>query len=82
MKAPMKLLLLLSSPPTKFGTYRAINTLRAAVIARPRYDLSPHDDLFGHLTNCSINKRSPFASQEKDVIGGGCKWTLQKLQRW
>ncbi|CAM9402734.1 unnamed protein product, partial [Laminaria digitata] len=40
------------------------------------------DDLFGHLTNSSINKRSPFASQEKDVIGGGCKWTLKKLQRW
>ncbi|CAB1119827.1 unnamed protein product [Ectocarpus sp. CCAP 1310/34] len=47
-----------------------------------RYVGSPHHDLFGHLTNCSINKRSPFASQEKDVIGGGCKWTLRRLRRW
>ncbi|CAN0382130.1 unnamed protein product, partial [Ectocarpus sp. 12 AP-2014] len=50
--------------------------------ATSKYVGSPHHDLFGHLTNCSINKRSPFASQEKDVIGGGCKWTLRRLQRW
>ena len=47
-----------------------------------RYERSPHDDPFGHLTNSSINKRSPFASHEKDVIGGGCKWTLRRLRRW
>ncbi|CAN0269332.1 unnamed protein product, partial [Hapterophycus canaliculatus] len=57
-------------------------TLLAAVSLWARYDLSPHDDVFGHLTNCSINKRSPFASQEKEVIGEGCKWTLTRLQRW
>ncbi|CAM9355606.1 unnamed protein product [Ectocarpus sp. 13 AM-2016] len=50
--------------------------------ATSKYVGSPHHDLFGHLTNCSINKRSPFASREKDVIGGGCKWTLRRLQSW
>ncbi|CAM9136833.1 unnamed protein product, partial [Sphacelaria rigidula] len=39
-------------------------------------------DVFGHLTNTSINKRSPFVLDKKDVIGGGCKWPLRKLQRW
>eukprot|EP00752_Nemacystus_decipiens_P002161 g2058.t1 len=50
--------------------------------ATSKYERSPHDDPFGHLTNSSINKRSPFASLEKDVIGGGCKWTLTRLRRW
>lgn len=47
-----------------------------------RYKGSSHADVFGHLTNSSINKRSPFVSDEKDVIGGGCKWSLRKLQSW
>lgn len=47
-----------------------------------RYEGSSHDDVFGHLTNCSINKKSPFAAAEKDVIGGGCKWSLRRLKRW
>lgn len=47
----------------------------------PRYRGTSHDDVFGHLTNSSINKKSPFAAAEKDVIGEGCKWSLKRLQR-
>ncbi|CAM9574256.1 unnamed protein product [Choristocarpus tenellus] len=50
--------------------------------ATAKYKESHHGDLFGHLTNSSINKGSPGAAFNKDVIGGGCKWTLERLKLW
>lgn len=50
--------------------------------ATTRYEGSSHRNVFGHLTNSSINRKSPFASHDKDVIGDGCKWTLRRLRGW
>ena len=44
-----------------------------------RYDPSDTGNLFSHLTNASINKASPDLASEKDIIGAGCKWTLQRF---
>ncbi|CAM9515067.1 unnamed protein product, partial [Discosporangium mesarthrocarpum] len=46
------------------------------------YEGSDHLDVFSHLTNASINKLSPDVHAHKDVIGGGCKWTLHRLRCW
>lgn len=43
-----------------------------------RYSLSDLDNLFVHLTNSSINKYSPTLHHNKDIIGRGSKWTLNR----
>lgn len=44
-----------------------------------KYDPSSINNIYSHLTNASINKWSPNIDDEKDVVGKGCKWTLQQL---
>lgn len=43
-----------------------------------RYDPSDTSNLFSHLTNASINKSSPDLLTDKEVIGAGCKWTMDR----
>lgn len=46
-----------------------------------KYDLSNLDNNFSHLTNSSINKHSATYALNKDIIGRGGKWTLERLFR-
>jgi tubulin polyglutamylase TTLL2 len=41
-----------------------------------KYDPSDLDNRYCHLTNHSVNKKSPNINEVKSVIGTGCKWTL------
>eukprot|EP00873_Tetraselmis_striata_P020360 jgi/Tetstr1/440624/TSEL_028934.t1 len=50
-------------------------------MATQKYSEADHENLFAHLTNNSINKRSPTYGDDKDTIGPGCKWTLGQLWR-
>eukprot|EP01083_Nonionella_stella_P179435 637149_1 len=43
------------------------------------YDLGNLTNVYAHLTNSSINKKSDTFSANKKVIGEGCKWTIHKL---
>ncbi|KAJ3304419.1 putative tubulin polyglutamylase ttll2 [Kappamyces sp. JEL0829] len=38
------------------------------------------NNTYAHLTNTSINKHSPSLHLDKEVIGSGCKWKLDKLR--
>jgi hypothetical protein len=44
-----------------------------------RYDAGDTGNLFAHLTNFTLNKRSPGLAVDKEVIGAGAKWTLSRL---
>ena len=44
------------------------------------YDTAELGNLYSHLTNASINKFSASYATEKPVIGGGCKWTFNRLR--
>jgi len=44
-----------------------------------KYDLTDIDNIFSHLTNSSINKRSSTYNTNKATVGKGCKWTLTRL---
>ena len=44
-----------------------------------KYQDASLDNLYAHLTNASINKRSDSFLNDKAVIGSGSKWTLSRL---
>jgi len=44
-----------------------------------QYDLSNLENVYSHLTNSSINKKSDTLKKNKLIIGEGCKWTINKL---
>lgn len=48
--------------------------------ATVKYNLSYLDDLYAHLTNTSINKFSPFYTEDKEKVGQGCTWTMSKFR--
>ena len=33
-----------------------------------------------HLTNTSVNRKSPMLSQDKGQVGTGSKWTFRQLK--
>jgi tubulin polyglutamylase TTLL2 len=44
-----------------------------------KFNLDALDDQYAHLTNSSINRHSPTVQKNKDAIGRGHKWTLERL---
>eukprot|EP00741_Cyanophora_paradoxa_P009015 tig00001428_g8728.t1 len=44
-----------------------------------RYDKGALENLYAHLTNCSINKHSPTLLDGKGAVGPGCKWSFAEL---
>lgn len=44
-----------------------------------RYDTSAPQNVYSHLTNASINKHGASFDADKDVIGKGSKWTLNRF---
>lgn len=49
--------------------------------ATHKYDLSDLENTYAHLTNTSINKNSTSHGLDKEGIGEGCKWSLQRFLR-
>lgn len=47
-----------------------------------RYESGSLDNLFIHLTNASINKHSPTLLDDKEGVGTGSKWSLDRLMRY
>ncbi|CAG7815399.1 unnamed protein product [Allacma fusca] len=50
--------------------------------ATETYDLTDFEKCYSHLTNASLNKLSPGYEIDKEGVGHGCKWTLQKLRKF
>ncbi|CAH7305922.1 probable tubulin polyglutamylase TTLL2 [Phodopus roborovskii] len=54
--------------------------------ATEKFDLGNLQDSCAHLTNSSINKVGASYQKIKEVVGGGCKWTLSRffsyLRNW
>ncbi|KAM3842387.1 putative tubulin polyglutamylase TTLL2 [Diretmus argenteus] len=48
--------------------------------ATDKYNLSSLDNLYAHLTNTSINKLGPFYTTNKERVGQGCKWAMNKFR--
>ncbi|XP_028809265.1 putative tubulin polyglutamylase TTLL2 [Denticeps clupeoides] len=48
--------------------------------ATEKFSLTSLDNVFAHLTNTSINKFGPRYSTDKEHVGQGCKWTLNKFR--
>jgi tubulin polyglutamylase TTLL2 len=46
------------------------------------YDLTDFEKCYSHLTNASLNKLSPGYEIDKEGVGHGCKWTLEKLRKF
>lgn len=46
-----------------------------------KYNMDDLDDVYSHLTNASINKKNAkeLSEEEKKVLGGGAKWTTERL---
>jgi tubulin polyglutamylase TTLL2 len=54
-----------------------------------RFATSPYDmsgdqlkNVFSHLTNTSINKYSPTLETNKEEIGSGCRWKINRLRAY
>lgn len=46
------------------------------------YDINNINNIYSHLTNSSVNKKSNTFTKNKNVIGKGCKWTMNKLFKY
>nr|XP_018900507.1 PREDICTED: probable tubulin polyglutamylase TTLL2 [Bemisia tabaci] len=53
-----------------------------ARFATEKFSLAHLDNLFAHLTNCSLNKLGPGYCETKDRVGHGCKWNLKQLRHY
>lgn len=47
-----------------------------------KYETRDLSKTYSHLTNASLNKLSPTYPEDKELIGTGCKWSLQKLRQY
>jgi tubulin polyglutamylase TTLL2 len=52
--------------------------------ATSRYDIGDESlkNVFSHLTNTSINKYSPTLETNKEEIGSGCRWKINRLRKY
>lgn len=48
--------------------------------ATEKYNLTSLDNVYAHLTNTSINKFGLCYSTDKERVGRGCKWTMNKFR--
>lgn len=48
--------------------------------ATEKYNLASLDNVYAHLTNTSINKFGLSYTRDKERVGRGCKWTMNKFR--
>ncbi|KAJ3044370.1 putative tubulin polyglutamylase ttll2 [Rhizophlyctis rosea] len=50
--------------------------------ATSKYTLTDLANPYAHLTNTSINKKSPTFDDAKEGVGAGCRWGIEKLRSY